>query len=733
MKTEWLSLLVAATLLPATVGAQDDFFTIEGVEEEEVVETLYNEIELGAGYLDENAFRFGKFSGLTDDGLQPLLDFRISLFPAWDGEDTGWFRIEGRRLGLDTRRLEFAGGRQGSYQLRFGYREMHNNVLGGGQTPFLGVGTASLTLPTDWTTTGTSTANMPALEDSLRPVDVGHRRRRVTLGYTAMLATRWTIDADYRRETKDGTRIVGAAFGFNGGNPRAANVPAPVDFATDLFDVKIEFDGGRYQAGFAYHGSLFGNREDSLTWRNPFGQLAQWAPGVGHPSGVGRMALEPSNQFHQFRVFGGTGFGATTRVTADFAVGRMTQDEAFLPYTINPLLVVTEPLPRTSLDGRIDTTVANLRLTSQPLPRLSINAGYRFDDRDNRTPQDLYRYIAGDSQNQRAAASGRINLPYSYREHRIDLSGTYRLAGRTRLTGGYQYRDADRDFSESAGFTEKTVRVGLRTQPSHTVSLSLDVRHAERDAHPYDGTLPLVESHLAGTVGPDDFENHPLLRKYYLSDRDRDRAMVRADWMPVGAFSLGLAASYASDDYEDGFFGLNDGSARSVTVDGGYHPSAESSVFAWFTRDKLDARQTGRAFGPGQENDATRDWAARHDDRIDTIGVNLQRTLGQVLELGSDAVFSRSRTTIDVTGGSSVNTLPFPILYTKLNAYTLYLRYHRNAASSVRVGIEHERFDARDFAFDGIGPATLANVLWLAPGSPDYKVNWLTASYRYRF
>lgn len=733
MRRKWLALVIAAAFLPAAATAQDDFFAIEGVDDEEDVEYFLSEIEVGVGYLDDDAFRFGKFSGLTDKGAHPLLDFSINSFPAWDGDDTSYWRFEGRRVGLDTRRLELEFGQQGTQRVRMGYREMHNNTLGDGMTPFRGIGSASLTLPGNWEATAASTGAMPVLEASLVPVDVGHRRQRLALDYRRNLDPQWTADAAYRREIKDGTRVVGAAFGSTGGNPRAAAIPAPVDFVTDIFDLTLQYSGERYLAGFSYHGSLFDNREDAFSWRNPYGQLGQWAPGVGFPDGHGRMALEPSNQFHQLRAFGASSFGATSRVSADLAVGRMTQDEPFLPYTINPLLEVTEPLPRTSLDGRIDTTVFNLRMTSRPMERLTVNAGYRFDDRDNRTPQALYQYVRGDSQHQPAATSGRINLPYSLKEHRIDLSGTYRFAGRTRLTGGYQLRDVDRTFSESSAYTESTLRAGLRLQPSAMTALSIDLRRSERDADRYDGRVPLVAGHLPGTVGPDDFENHPLLRKYYLTDRDRDQASVRADLMTEGAFSLGLMASHAQDRYDDRFFGLNRGEARSVTVDGGYHPTQELSLSAWFTRDSLDALQTGRAFAPGQHEDAERDWRVTHDDRVDSFGVNLQRAIGRSMELGTDLVYSRTRSTIGVDGGSALNTAPFPDLVTKLTAYSLYLRYHLNAASSLRFGVEHERYAASDFALDGVAPDTMANVLWLASPIPNYQVNWITMTYRYRF
>ena len=110
--------------------------------------------------------------------------------------------------------------------------------------------------------------------------------------------------------------------------------------------------------------------------------------------------------------------------------GRMTQNEAFLPYTINPGLTTTG-LPRTSLNGVVATTFLNARLATRPMRNLSLSASLRFEDRDNRTPQSEYIYIGGDSQLQPQPGSNsdriRTNLPRSRRHEQLVLDADYRL------------------------------------------------------------------------------------------------------------------------------------------------------------------------------------------------------------------------------------------------------------------------------------------------------------------
>ena len=120
----------------------------------------------------------------------------------------------------------------------------------------------------------------------------------------------------------------------------------------------FNYSNGRAQFGAGMYASFFNNDDTSLTWQNAYGKVGNWEQGVAYSDGFGQMALEPENSYLQFKAYGGFIFNARTRLTADLSWGTMKQDDAFLPYTINPALRVREDLPRTEADAKIDDPVS---------------------------------------------------------------------------------------------------------------------------------------------------------------------------------------------------------------------------------------------------------------------------------------------------------------------------------------------------------------------------------------
>ncbi len=111
-------------------------------------------VELGGGYVSDDSFKFGEYTGLNQQGA-----FAVANADArYRNRDGRWLDLSATDLGLDSRSLNIAGGKQGSYRLSFGYKELPHNISDTALSPFLGVGTGSLTLPSGWipgATTGT--------------------------------------------------------------------------------------------------------------------------------------------------------------------------------------------------------------------------------------------------------------------------------------------------------------------------------------------------------------------------------------------------------------------------------------------------------------------------------------------------------------------------------------------------------------------------------------------------
>jgi hypothetical protein len=229
------------------------------------------------------------------------------------------------------------------------------------------------------------------------------------------------------------------------------------------------------------------------------------------------------------------------------------------------------------------------------------------------------------------------------------------------------------------------------------------------------------------------------LRKYYLTDRDRDEYRFRADLAPSAVVNLGFAASYAEDDYDDSYFGLNNAKVRSMTVDAGWYPQEHISLTGFYTREKYEAAQSARAFfNATSAEDPAYDWFAGTQDDVDTWHFAL--TFSDIgdergwkgVDFGFDSTFSNTRSNIDVTAVSAY-TGPLPQLKAEMRTFTLWGSAKVGANSSIRLSAENAELVTRDWALDGVTPDTLANVLLLGESAANYDLWLITGSWTYHF
>jgi MtrB/PioB family decaheme-associated outer membrane protein len=653
--------------------------------------------EAGAGDVSDDSNFYGRWNGLNDEGAYAVGEAEVR----YRNEDGLFVDAYGDRLGLDSRSLGAAGGKQGSYRLFIDYDELPHFTSEGARTPYLGVDSDRLTLPGAWVP-GPTTADLTALPNALYGIDIGTDRDTLTTGFSVWPQRNWKLSGEYRHYEREGKQSMGAAIGQNYGAARAAILPAPVDEVADQVDVSVSYLQKRWQAQIGYYGSFFDNRNSDLVWQNAFEDPAA-------PTGFGRLALAPDNEFHQ--VYGRIGYdlGEKTHASGYFAYGRMKQDEDLLPATINPQFAV--PLPQNSAEAEATVTDVKLQLSSNPAPRLGLDAEYQYHDRSSNTDSEQFQYVIADAA---LADAARDTLPYDFTQNLAKLSANYRFTPSTRLAGGVDYDRHDRNYQARGRTTEWTGWSELSVSPRDDVEVVVDVAYAERGGSNYDQV----------SYGA---PQNPLMRNYYLADRERTKAGLFVNYMPLEKVSLGLGADYSDDDYDDSPIGLTSDREISYTADLSVQPHEDVHVHAFYTRTDIRSKQANSmAF-------ADPNWSARNDDTIDTVGLGVKwANVVNKLDVGADYVYANSELATNVNT-DAVPEAPFPDLTTKLHSVSLYGDYALRPDMLVRLRYSYEKFDSDNWAYDDVGPATIPQVLSLGQDSPDYGVHVVALSLRYKF
>ncbi|MGB5717737.1 MAG: MtrB/PioB family decaheme-associated outer membrane protein, partial [Gammaproteobacteria bacterium] len=484
------------------------------------------------------------------------------------------------------------------------------------------------------------------------------------------------------------------------GGTTAALLPEPIDYQTSLLDMTLQYAKDKAQLDLSYHLSLFDNDKSALAWQDPFA-----------PAALGSQSLAPDNQFHQLSLTGGYLLPYNSRVSGVLSVGRMTQDEDFQPYTVNPS-ITTAALPRSSLDGEVWLTTAQLKLVSRPAHKLRLSAEYRLDDRDNDPQVNSYDYVVADS----FEGNPVQNNPLSYRRNQVDLTANYRINSGMSLRGGYSYDGMSRDYRDAIRNKthDNTVFARWKMQPHTKVGLALYAERGNRNGSSYH--TPEGEN--------------PALRTYYLADRDRTQLGTTVDYMATDRLSFAATAEYNKDDYPDTDIGLTETKEPGYTLDASYQPRDNVTTYAYYAHEDIKSWQAGSETGA-----TTPDWEADFADKVNTVGVGARVSgIRSKWDVGADLVYTRATGEIDMKNLDSANrNNDYPDLKTSLTSVKLWTEYHYRRDLAFKLSYWYQDYSADNWAVDNLQEDSINNLLLLGEDTQDYDVHVVGVSFVYKF
>ena len=219
---------------------------------------------------------------------------------------------------------------------------------------------------------------------------------------------------------------------------------------------------------------------------------------------------------------------------------------------------------------------------------------------------------------------------------------------------------------------------------------------------------------------------NPLLRKFNLADRDRREIKITGNYYVSERLSFGVNSVYADDDYHNSLIGLTEARDRMITIDASWSPDQNLNAYVYFTRQNIESDIAG------SESFDRPDWFAKHNDTINTLGGGVQaREVIPHLELGVDLAYTRSRGSISID--SRTSDKKFPQLQADRVSARIYGEYSVSDRWSYRLDYWLEHYEQEDFFIDGVAPDTTNNVLTAGRESPNYVINAVGISARYRF
>lgn len=749
----YAGLMFAPFLLASSVSAQEDSFDLGAMPPPKAPPPLFvNSIEGGIGYLSTESFHIGRYGGPTDRGPFMLLKGFFSGGDAWNSDGKRFWDASVNMYGFDTLAMQARAGQQGAWRMGLSYDSFVRTISDTARSPFWGVGSDRLTLSANWIT-GASSLQFAQLSATGKPVPLSVSWRSMGGDFVLTPREGYEIRLQVGYRNREGLRPQSLAFGQEGNFSVGVFFPQPIDYDTHTAALSLSYVDPKLQVTGSYTMSLFTSAVESITVPNPYSRSLSSAPGAawpggafaGYPIAVGQFALPPDSAAHQVLVTGGYAVTPKTRITLRLSYTLQTQDDAFFPYTANNQLLVRDPLPRTSLDGKVRKTHIALNVGSREWRNVDLSARYTLDRRRNLSPMDVYSYVANDAQDQiRPIIPGnsryiRLNLPHSFTFHQAKAEAGYRVLPRTRVSVAYTGDFQKRDMQQVARTTEHSFRAKVLTTFASGSAWAAS-GYATRNGSRYDDAIAWELSHtqayLSSAPSARSIEQ-PLMRKYNLADRRRIEAKTGFTMDVVPNVALSAAAGISGDDYLRSPIGLTSSRALNADSDLSYAAGGGLTASLFYGYERIRANQNGYLIFDTVQGNPLRNWNVKNLDHVHSAGARLSwQARPDVLKFDASYTLSDATSRIRVTsyrGFLGTASSPLPAARDITHTGTLVGEYAFRPATALRLGYTVARHTSRDWQYANLGLAPVAQVLGSGIEPPRYTAHMVWMTTRYQF
>lgn len=732
-----LLLLLSTLLVSISASAQTEVGPL----------TVSGEMEFGGRLVwgDEDAAKFQEYRDIRD-GLIGSFDLL-----AENRDGTHWLRGRSVNTGWKDQRYWLEAGRYGRYSIDLFYGELPHIVSTQALTPYAALNNGTNLLPISLAQRDVLEAAGVITEGDLNfvwtPQKLTWREGRIGAEYHA--GESLLLRSSYRIQDKRGQ----TNWGMNFGSPGGTFISLPTRVDERIHEVKVGTDWHRGDSSFSveYLGNFFDNSISSVIGDNP---LVSPNTLTTDPD-QGRAAALPDNWAQSLLLSSSTSLPIEmpNRISGSFAYGFRHQDQLFLPHTINPR-IVDPALPKNSLDGKVQTLLANLVATARPHPEVGAKLRYRYYDLDNQTdPIAFPEHVRNDGLLETDLRKS-VAIDYTRQNADLDVDWDFAEDWTGVLGFGWEYwnRSYDREVEDLHEYGPN-LKLDYRTASGGQFHGGYEFR--VRDGSGYDSYAPINAGFDFGCFGPQPFPvdcsvvKFPQLRKFDEANRYLHRFDLLSRISPAEDVELTFTTNFGYADYNDTDFGLTESLEWSAGGDLFYQLHKRVSLLGSYTYQwqqfKQNSRFRPRNFAPPIVviDDPANDWKSRtryqyHNGeailRFAVLPDRLDADIGYLIQYGEEETHAEGAPG-GSPGGDAQN---WPTVDDLLQAVSATVSWKFNENVTVRSGYRFEDYNINNFRFNNIprladGAPTDGRNIYLGDVFGDYTAHVFIMSAVLRF
>ena len=734
-----------------------------------------NSVELGVSSTSRESAKFGEYNGLDESRVYGIANINLQGGNGYDqGDSNIRWQIKGVDLGTTSREVGAELSNQGQWSLGLKFDELRHNITDSYQTPYIGeMGGNAFTLPSSFglvtvaSSGAAGTRSLSAAQRAAFQTEEIHTTREntsITAGYT--ISPQLSMNFDFNHLNQNGAKLMAfASAGLGGATGETISIlPNPTNYTTDTVNFGLNWTGDKGHVTASYFGSYFRNKYDRVTFQTFIGD-----------SDIQTMGTAPDNEFHQINLAGGYEISDKTKLAGSLSYGRATQND---PFVVDSFMMVT-PATRTSADAKVINTHADFKLTNQSVDKLTLTAGMKYDERDNKTPSSIYNFqaVSGSVSN----IANYPNTPLSNRKTQYELAGDYRLTSNQHLRLAYNRENVQRwcnDYATGGGNTgfpylagtscvvaesSKDDKLSANYKVNATENVHLNAGYSyggrntnfnpnARSAFIESGNITAGVVTASGLNGGDFLGFHP----FFTENRIQQVVKGGVDWQATDKLSLNANGRYSDDNYHS-TYGFQNGSTWSMSLDAMLRYSENGTANAYITKERRERDMTnlykltaGLAAATTLSFPAGGTWSNTLTDEDITFGLGAKQTglMAGKFDLGGDLTYSLGKTNyntvfnyvpLDSSGRTCSNAIyltcgSVPEVKNKLIQLKINGNYKVTKSGTVGLDYIYQHLSSNDYYYNGYQYGyTPQKVLPTNQQPGSYSVNLVTATYTYNF